>query len=95
MPIGQNGVTLLGNRLTMIKYYIIGIAILAVAIIANGIAIKIGLKTWYSFLEILGDSGIGGFKKLTVFDFLWLFIGYPLVLGFGYWIGQKFYDLLF
>ena len=79
----------------MIRFYIIGVAILLVAIIANAAAMKLGLKTWYGFLGLMSDSGLSSFKFLNVLDYLWLFIGYPLVLGFGFWIGQKTYDIFF
>lgn len=79
----------------MMRYYIIGIVILIVAIIANAVAMRLGLKTWYDFLSLLKDSGLAGFKTINVLDYIWLFIGYPLTLGFGYWIGQRIYDILF
>jgi hypothetical protein len=79
----------------MLKLYIIGICILIIAILANAIVIKIGLKSWYDFIELLNDSGTGAFAKLSAFDYLWLFIGYPLILGCGYFFGLKLYELLF
>ncbi len=79
----------------MLKLYIIGICILIIAIIANGLIVKIGLKSWYNFIELLGKSGKEAFSKLSVIDYLWLLIGYPLVLGSGYYIGLKLHDFIF
>lgn len=79
----------------MIKLYLIGISILIVAIIANTIVIKIELKSWYDFIELLANYGITAFKKINVFDFLWLLFGYPLILSLGYVIGNKLYSIIF
>lgn len=79
----------------MIRLYIIGLAILIVAIFANGIVMELGIKTWYDLLEILTRNGTSAFNKINLLDYLWLFIAYPLILGFGYWIGDKFHHLLF
>lgn len=72
----------------MIRLYIIGLAILIIAIIANALAIKVGLKTWYDFLNLLNEQGLCAFNKLNILDYLWLVIVYPSVLGLGYWIGD-------
>ncbi|MDY7395400.1 hypothetical protein UMM65_09120 [Aureibaculum sp. 2210JD6-5] len=79
----------------MLKIYIIGICILIIAILANAIIVKVGLKSWYDFIELLSQSGTEAFNKLSILDYLWLFIGYPLILGLGYLIGLKIYNLIF
>lgn len=79
----------------MLRLYIIGIAILVIAILANGIIIKLNLKSWYDFIELISKNGFSAFKALTMIDMLWLFLGYPMILGFGYWLGEKIYKLLF
>ena len=79
----------------MLRLYIIGIAILVIAILANGIITKLNLKSWYDFIELISKNGFSAFKSLTVIDMLWLFLGYPMILGFGYWLGDKLYKLLF
>ncbi|MDN3492555.1 DUF7672 family protein [Winogradskyella bathintestinalis] len=79
----------------LIRLYVIGLTILIIAILANGIIGKLGLKSWYGFIELLSKNGSTAFRQLTVIDYLWLFIGYPLVLGFGYWLGDKLFHLLF
>ena len=78
----------------MIRLYLIGLCILIIAIIANGLAIKLGLKSWYDFIELLSKQGWSAFKIISGLDYLWLFIGYPLVLSFGYVVGDKLYQLL-
>ncbi|WP_179343986.1 DUF7672 family protein [Winogradskyella ursingii] len=79
----------------MLKIYIIGLAILIIAIIANGIVVKLGLKSWYDFIELLSAHGSSAFTKINIIDYLWLFIGYPLVLGLGYLMGNKVFQLIF
>lgn len=79
----------------MLKLYIIGVCILIIAIIANAIIVKIGLKSWYDFVELMNQFGKEAFGKLTIFDYGWLLIGYPLVLGLGYYLGLKLYGMLF
>lgn len=66
-----------------IKMYFIGIVILVVAIGANIIAAYFGIKTWYDFLE-----GIGNGLSLTMLDIVWLFILYPLILGLSVELGR-------
>ncbi|WP_179005584.1 DUF7672 family protein [Winogradskyella forsetii] len=78
----------------MIRLYIIGLAILIIAILANGIIAKIGLKSWYGFIELLSKEGSSAFSKLNIFDYLWLFIAYPFILGIGYWLGEKISNLI-
>ncbi|MCK0108948.1 hypothetical protein MWU58_06565 [Flavobacteriaceae bacterium S0825] len=79
----------------MVKIYLIGLCILIVAIIANAIIIKIGLMSWYDFIELLTNDGASAFKKVEILEYFWLFFGYPLVLGFGYVIGIKLHSIIF
>ena len=79
----------------MLRLYIIGICILTVAIVANYIIGKLGLTSWYDFLNYLNDKESSGLKQIRLIDYLWLLLGYPLILGFGYLIGQKIYTLIF
>jgi len=77
------------------KLYIIGITILLTAILANIIADYINLNTWYKFINIILEKGsfLNGLKKQTIFDIMWLFFLYPLILGFGYLIGKKLFNM--
>lgn len=79
----------------MMRLYFIGISILVVAILANGIIMKLGIKSWYDFIELLSKHGTLAFNKINALDYLWLFLAYPMTLGFGYWIGDKLYKTLF
>ena len=74
----------------MIKYFFIGVIILISAIIANIIAAKLGLKTWYDFL-----NGINNGVSLSIFDYICLFALYPLTLGLSVKFGLMLWDKLF
>ena len=79
----------------MFRIYSIGLSILIIAIIANAIVFKLGIKSWYTFISLLTENGSSAFSKLTIIDYLWLFLAYSIVLGLGYWIGDKVYVSLF
>lgn len=66
----------------MIRVYFIGLFILITAIIANVIAAKLQLKSWYALLDGLANSSSLS-DLLTLKDIIWLFILYPLILGLG------------
>ena len=78
----------------MFKVYIIGVCILLVAIAANVVAGKIGIVTWYDFGTDFFTKGVKVIKDVGILNCIWLFIGYPLVLGGAYIIGEKLYNLL-
>jgi len=73
----------------MIKYYFIGVIILISAILANIIASKLGLKTWYDFLNSIENS------SLKLMDYIWLFGIYPLILGLSAKLGIIVWEKLF
>ena len=73
----------------MVKLYIIGITILIIAILANVLANRLSIMTWYDFLNRIADQGIGSIKTIGILNGIWLFILYPLTLGIGYWVGAK------
>ncbi len=81
----------------MIKLYVIGVSILLIAILANIIADYINLTTWYKFLNIILEKGsfLKGLKEQTIFDFLWLFFIYPLILGLGYLMAEKLFNIFY
>jgi hypothetical protein len=78
----------------MLRLYIIGLAILVIAILANATVLKLGITSWYDFITSLTKNGSKAFSQLGIIDYLWLFVGYPLVLGCGYWVGDKIYIFL-
>jgi len=79
----------------MLKLYIIGLAILITAIVANFVASKLGLLSWYDFLNLISDMGAKGIKKVRFIDYVWLLFLYPLALGLGYWFGIKLFQAIF
>ena len=78
----------------MLRLYIIGVCILIIAIIANLIASKIGLATWYDFGPKFFKRGYIALQEIGFISIFWLFILYPIVLALGYLIGNKIYNLL-
>lgn len=77
----------------MLRLYIIGVSILIVAIGINGLILKLGITSWYEFINLVTKEGASGLSKLNLLDYLWLFLGYPLILGLAYWLGDKIYNL--
>ena len=78
----------------MTRLYIIGILILLGAILANIIATKLNLKSWYDlFLGVSENSNY--WSQIRIIDFLWLILIYPLSLGFSAYIGNTIYQKLF
>ena len=72
----------------MLRLYVIGAFILIIAIICNGLVSKLGIASWYDFLNSFTKNEPNDFNFV---DYIWLFIIYPLCLGLGYYIG----DLVF
>jgi len=78
----------------MLRIYLIGWVILFSAIILNIVIQRFGIMGWYEFLNKLQSIGKVTFSTMYVVDYLWLFVGYPLCLGFSYYLGEKLYELL-
>ena len=76
----------------MVRLYIIGVSILLVAIICNFLISKLGIASWYDFLENISKNHP---NNLSLIDYLWLFLLYPLCLGFGYLLGDYITNLIF
>ena len=72
----------------MLRLYIIGVFILVIAIMCNILVSKLGIASWYDFLNSFTKNEPNNYN---LFDYMWLFIIYPLFLGLGYCIG----DLVF
>ena len=81
----------------MTKLYIIGVTILLTAILANTIAGYINLNTWYGFSNAILEKGsfLKVLKEQRILDILWLFFLYPLILGFGYLIAEKLFNIFY
>lgn len=68
--------------LLIIKILAVGWVVLATAIILNIIALRLGITTWYPFLdEVLKIGFIKAFVQSSFVSKLFLFIIYPLLLG--------------
>ena len=72
----------------MLRLYVIGVFILVIAIICNALVSKLGIASWYDFINSFTKNEPNNYN---FFDYTWLFIIYPLCLGLGYYIG----DLVF
>lgn len=76
------------------RLYVIGILILLGAILANLIATKLNLKSWYDlFLGLSENSNY--WNQIRIIDGIWLILIYPLYLGFSAYIGNIIYQKLF
>ena len=63
----------------MTRLYIVGVLILSGAILANIIATKLNLKSWYDlFLGVSENSNY--WSQIRIIDFLWLII-FSSILG--------------
>lgn len=79
----------------MVRLYCIGVGILIVAIIANAIVGKLGIMSWYDFLNQITHKGISTLKNVGIINYVWLCIVYPFILSLGYLAGNKFYQVIF
>ena len=77
----------------MFRIYIIGVCILLIAIVSNVFVGKLGLSTWYDFGPQFFRRGFIVIKEVGLLSFLWLFVVYPIILAFGYVVGDKIYNL--
>ena len=76
----------------MVKIYIIGLAILSIAIVLNGLATKLGILSWYDYLKLLFDKSNNTVVRWI--DYGWLYIFYPFLLGLSYKLGDYMYKLI-
>lgn len=79
----------------MLKTYFTGVIILIAAILFNGVIARVGITGWYGFLNDLAEKGGAVFRDLTVLDYAWLFILYPLLLGLSGVLANKLWSILF
>lgn len=75
----------MGVDITKLVYILLqGLGILGIALILNIIATKLGIKTWYGFVEQPSNTNL--------VSILWLFLIYPFALGAtAYLIGKILY----
>jgi hypothetical protein len=75
------------------QLWVVGLAILVVAIAANALATMAGLSTWYGFFGAIQDHGlVAALRKERLISLLFLFLLYPFALGlagyaFARWLG--------
>ena len=63
----------------VINIILSGFFLLFFTIIMNAIVQYLKIMTWYDFLMMLKDSSKS--TKIRLIDYLWLFVGYPFLLG--------------
>ena len=73
----------------MLRIYVAGILILASAIILNVLAQAKGIMGWYGFLTKLAEEGQSALRSVRIFDYLWMFIVYPFLLGLVAWLSYR------
>ena len=76
----------------MLKIYFLGLIVLMVAIILNGLVSKWGITGWYDFISQLLLQGKQVFRRLTIIDYTWLFLMYPFLLGVAGKLGDFLFD---
>jgi hypothetical protein len=65
-----------------LKIYLAGLFVLVAAIGLNLLAGLLGLATWYSFLTSASQQGLpSALNGLKIWDYLFLFLLYPGLLG--------------
>jgi len=75
----------------VLNIFLIGFAILIVAIIINFIASALGIMTWYTFILSIGENGFMITIKKNALHLLFLIIIYPFILGAtGYYLMKLF-----
>lgn len=68
--------------MVILRFYLVGFVILIIAIAMNMLARGFGVATWYDFLNQVSDIGLtSALQHLHLFDYLFLILIYPLVLG--------------
>lgn len=68
--------------MNIIHIFLLGFAILIGALVLNIIAHRLGILTWYDFINAPG--------KANIVSYIWLFILYPLSLGAIAYVASNF-----
>ena len=72
---------------SLLKIFSTGVWVLIFALIANFLATKFGINTWYGFVNDITRSGlVTALINQTVLDIIFMFLIYPLILGLPGWI---------
>ena len=77
------------------KFLVTGYIILLIAILINMIADYLNLFTWYKFLNSIIEFDLKSIiTRMNIWDFLFLFIIYPVLLSLAYLLGEKIYNFI-
>ena len=74
----------------LLKIILSGFFLLVFAILINGIANYLGILTWYDFLPKRKNKSF--LSKIRTVDYIWLFIGYPFLLGLLIYFAKTFFN---
>lgn len=72
-----------------IKNLKIGYIILLTAILLNIVASGLNLSTWYGFVDTILNQGFSTVLNQRLASLIFLFVLYPLALGYGAFVGKK------
>ncbi len=71
----------------LLKIFMIGVWVLTFALIANFLAMRFGINTWYGFVKDIDSYNlITALTQQTFLDMIFLFLIYPLILGVPGWV---------
>ena len=73
----------------LVSLFYAGAFLLICAIAVNAVITYFSIMNWYELLNHLKNRKWP--KKIKFIDIIWLFIGYPLTLGFVVYLSQKFF----
>ena len=69
----------------MVSLFVLGVGILAGALVLNYLGSRLGLPSWYDFVEAP--------STLTALSAVWLFVLYPFGLGTTAYLVEKLFRL--
>jgi len=72
----------------LLSIFCAGGFLLGCAILVNAVIQFFGIMNWYDFLMSIKKRSWP--ERMTLMDVMWLFIGYPLVLGYVVYLSQNF-----
>jgi hypothetical protein len=65
----------------MLRLYVAGLIVLLAAIVLNVVVARTGVLGWYDFLLQIQRVGLREGIQVRTIDAVWLFVGYPFLLG--------------
>lgn len=65
----------------MLRLYLAGLIVLLAAIVLNVAVARAGVLGWYDFLLQIQRVGLREGIQVRTIDAVWLFFGYPFLLG--------------